>query len=108
MKILLTTLAAINVAWAFPWVSNMPGVDSSMLGNARRNVNTEHAKRQGSCPFKARGPGAAPYDPKYPYTGARDGNSGTQVGGIKVPADGNIAHAFEPPDQMTFGGRAQG
>ena len=95
MRILFWTAAlSAQAVSAFPWVVDQPGVDSSPLRHARRAPN---AKRQGSCPFNANHPGAAPYNPQYPYTGAKNGLPGTGIGGIKVPADGDTAHAFEAP-----------
>ena len=90
---------------AFPWVSEQPGVDSSALRNAKRSAN---AKRQASCPFNANHPGAAPYSSQYPYTGAKNGLPGTGVGGIKVPADGDTAHAFEAPGANDIRGPCPG
>lgn len=96
MKVFVAALMAAEAASAFPFVANMPGVDSSLLGHAKRNANPEHAKRA-TCPFNANHQGAAPYNAKYPYTGAQNGAPGTQLGGVKVPADGDTAHAFEAP-----------
>lgn len=101
MVVALTT-PAIN---AFPWVSEQPGVDSSPFGNTRRSA---FAKRQASCPFNANHPGAAPYNSQYPYTGARNGLPGTGKGGIKVPADGDTAHAFEAPGPNDIRGPCPG
>jgi unspecific peroxygenase len=96
MRVFITAMVAAKVVSAFPFVANVPGVDTSLLGHAKRNPNPEHA-RCGTCPFNSNHPGAASYDPKYPYTGAKNGLPGSQVGGIKVPADGDTAHAFEAP-----------
>ena len=93
----MTTLLFLLSLWlsivnSFPFVANEPGVDSSILGRPYRGV-----KRQSSCPFNSVHPGAAPYTSEYPYTGAKNGLPGTGIGGIKVPADGDTAHAFEAP-----------
>jgi unspecific peroxygenase len=97
MKGIIAVLFAVaEIASAFGFIANTPGVDSSLLHPAKRNADPEHAKRA-TCPFNANHPGAAPYDSKYPYTGAKNGLPGTQVGGVKVPADGDTAHAFEAP-----------
>ena len=82
-------------ALAFPWVAEAPGVDASMLRNAKRAT---HEKR----------PGAAPYTDEYPYTGAKNGLPGTGKGGIKVPADGDTAHAFEAPGPNDIRGPCPG
>ncbi|EJU02390.1 heme-thiolate peroxidase aromatic peroxygenase [Dacryopinax primogenitus] len=41
---------------------------------------------------------AAPYSPEFPYTGATlNGQAGTGVGGVQVPAPGDYAHYYEDP-----------
>lgn len=104
-RVLLALALAATAVEAFPFLSNRPGVDSSPLQNTKRSQN---AKRQGSCPFNSNHQGAAPYDSKFPYTGARDGLPGTGVGGIKVPADGDTAHAFEAPGPNDIRGPCPG
>ena len=76
----------------FPFVAEIPGVDSSIL---RKASSVANEKRQSSCPFNSIHPGAAPYDARYPYTGARNGLPGTGKGGILIPAPGDTAHAFQ-------------
>ena len=101
-----TVLALLGVASsvsAFPFVAEMPGVDSSML----RERNSK-GKRQGSCPFNSNHPGAAPYNAKFPYTGAQNGLPGTGVGGVLVPAVGDTAHAFEAPGPNDIRGPCPG
>lgn len=92
-------------ALAYPFVAEVPGVDASILRNAGR---ASHEKRQGSCPFNSDHPGAAPYSSDYPYTGAQNGLPGTGNGGIKVPADGDTAHAFEAPGPNDIRGPCPG
>ena len=103
MSPLLSFLLLTGMATAFPFVANMPGVDSSLLSK-----RSQHIKRQSSCPFNANHPGAAPYSAMYPYTGAKNGSPGTQIGGIKVPADGDAAHAFEAPGPNDIRGPCPG
>ena len=99
----IALLCAASSTHAFPFVANVPGVDSSMLrGHASRE------KRQSSCPFNPNHPGAAPYNSKYPYTGAQNGLPGTGVGGILVPATGDTAHAFEAPSANDIRGPCPG
>ncbi|KAL8827572.1 MAG: hypothetical protein Q9170_006966 [Blastenia crenularia] len=92
---------------AFPFVADMPGIDTSVLRNARR-TRSPHDKRQSTCPFNSNHPGAAPYTAQFPYTGAKNGLPGTGVGGIKVPADGDTAHAFEAPGPNDIRGPCPG
>jgi len=41
-------------------------------------------KREMTCPFNKDHKGAAPFNAKYPYTGAKNGQPGSQKGGIKA------------------------
>jgi hypothetical protein len=76
----LLLLSSASTAWGYGWVAGQAGVDSSLLKEGRY----ANQKRQTSCPFNPVHKGAAPYDSKYPYTGARNGAPGTGKGGIKV------------------------
>ena len=103
---LLTLVATLVVTTtAFPFLSDIPGVDSSALRNPQRSPNH---KRQSTCPFNSNHPGAAPYNSQFPYTGAKNGLPGTGVGGIKVPATGDTAHAFEAPGPNDIRGPCPG
>ena len=102
-RLLLFLLLSISIANSFPFVADVPGVDSSML-----NRKFQSTKRQSACPFNSAHPGAAPYTAEYPYTGAKNGLPGTQIGGIKVPADGDTAHAFEAPGPNDIRGPCPG
>ncbi|MCJ1478965.1 hypothetical protein MMC13_007649 [Lambiella insularis] len=84
----------------------MPGVDSSLLG--RRTAPTKRQSDQATCPFNTVHLGAAPYDPKYPYTGAQNGLPGTQEGGVQVPAPGDTAHNFTAPGPNDIRGPCPG
>ena len=102
-RLVLLLLLSAYTANAFPFVADMPGVDSSMLNKRSKSI-----KRQSACPFNSVHPGAAPYTSEYPYTGAKNGLPGTGVGGIKVPADGDTAHAFEAPGPNDIRGPCPG
>lgn len=104
LTILILTLAAQSVL-PFPFVAEIPGVDSSLL---RKDSRSSNEKRQSTCPFNSVHPGAAPYNAKYPYTGARNGLPGTGKGGILVPAAGDTAHAFEAPGPNDIRGPCPG
>ena len=76
-------------AYAFPWVADMPGVQSPWSQAYR------HAKRQQSgsgpgsaaqCPNNPNHVPAAAYNSKYPYNGAKNGLPGKGKGGYLVPA----------------------
>ncbi|KAI9846883.1 MAG: hypothetical protein M1837_003495 [Sclerophora amabilis] len=98
-----SVLFALDAALAFPWVANMPGVDSSAMDAAHR-----HKRQSDTCPFNANHPGAARYNDAFPYTGARNGLPGNAKGGIKVPADGDTAHQFEAPGPNDIRGPCPG
>jgi hypothetical protein len=88
----LNLLLFASTTYSYSWVPEQPGVDTALFHQLR-----QYDKRQANCPFNANHEPAAPYNPKFPYTGARNGLPGTGKGGIKVPADGDTAHAFRAP-----------
>lgn len=94
-KVLLASLA-LEGANAFPWVAMQAGVDSSLL--KRQQPGGGNAGGAATCPNNPNHKPAAPYNPKYPYSGARLGLPGSQKGGYLVPAPGDTAHAFVAPD----------
>ena len=103
----LTLICLASGASAFPWMANIPGIDLFIFERSGGYQRTQ--KRQDrACPFNADHPGAAPYDPAFPYTGARDGLPGTGVGGIQVPAEGDTAHQFTPPGSGDIRGPCPG
>ena len=102
-RLALPFLAILDAALAYPWVANMPGVDSSLLFK-----NKALAKRQTTCPDNPNHPGAAPYSSEYPYTGAQNGLPGSAVGGIQVPAPGDTAHQFTAPGDDDIRGPCPG
>ena len=81
-------LAVMRTVSAYPWVANTPDADSSLLGK-----RSQPQKRE-SCPFNPNHPGAAPYNSKYLYTGARNGLPGNGKGGILGPASGRYGSCF--------------
>ncbi|KAF2112262.1 hypothetical protein BDV96DRAFT_580439 [Lophiotrema nucula] len=103
MQALSLLLLYASTAWSYPWVASQAGVDSALL-----NRPHQPQKRQASCPFNANHQGAASYTDEYPYTGAKNGLPGTGVGGIKVPADGDTAHAFTAPGPNDIRGPCPG
>lgn len=95
-KSLVALSLAADGALAFPWVANVPGVDSSLLKRQQTNPGAPGSAQ--TCPFNPDHPGAAPYSPDYPYTGAKNGMPGTQKGGVMVPDPNDAAHQFVEPD----------
>lgn len=95
---------------AFPFVADMPGVDSSLY-------KARHTKRQqagsgpgsaASCPFNANHVAAVPYSPDYPYNYAFNGTPGRGMGGFQVPAPGDDAHKFIAPGANDIRGPCPG
>jgi hypothetical protein len=81
----------------------MPDVDSSLLHKAKRQQPGGYQDGgAATCPFNPDHPGATPITSEYPYNGAINGLPGKGVGGYQLPAPGDTAHQFTPPDQMTF------
>jgi hypothetical protein len=101
-KVLLLFLSA-SVVSPYSWVANQPGVNTALLRGPRAND-----KRQANCPFNPNHEPAAAYDERYPYTGAKNGLPGTGKGGVKVPADGDTAHAFKAPTANDIRGPCPG
>lgn len=114
MKTLALVLPLLfSATEAFPWVADAPGV-TSPWSNAYRAA---HARRQqpgqgpgsaAQCPFNANHKPAAPYNAKYPYNGAKNGQPGKGKGGYQVPAKGDTAHAFQKPTSKDIRGPCPG
>ena len=91
----LILFSAFNSIFAFPWVASVPGVDSSLFN--REAFDKRQTYPYGTCPNNPKHAGAAPYNTKYPYTGANNGLPGSQKGGVQVPAPGDTAHYYTAP-----------
>jgi hypothetical protein len=98
--------ALITSASAFPWVVDVEGVDSSMLGarNHRRQQTGEGAGGPATCPFNADHVPAASFNALYPYNSAINGVPGKGVGGYQVPAPGDDAHKYVAPGKNDIRG----
>ncbi|KAI9651747.1 MAG: hypothetical protein M1831_000497 [Alyxoria varia] len=94
-KSLIALTLAVDSAFGFPWVGNQPGIDSSLL---RKQYIKRQQPSQDSCPFNPNHKGAAKFNSRYPYNGAQNGLPGKGKGGYQVPAPGDTAHEFVPPD----------
>lgn len=112
LKMRVTILALAHFAplvTAFPWMAKIPGIDLSVMYEHEENFPKQ--RRQGldpTCPFNADHPGAAPFDPAFPYTGSINGLPGTGIGGVQVPAPGDTAHQFTPPGPNDIRGPCPG
>ena len=101
-KLVLVFLAVFPTAFSFPFIASQPGVDSTLL---KRSPN---AKRITACPVITNRIGAAPFNKKFPYSGANAGKPGTQRGGYEVPSDKDTAHFFEAPGPNDIRGPCPG
>jgi hypothetical protein len=111
--ILILSLAIEAIA--FPFVADLPGVDSSLFRNARREYN---AKRQqpgltnpggaATCPNNPNHVPAPGITAKYLYNGAKNGFPGKGKGGYQVPAPGDDAHKFVKPGPNDIRGPCPG
>jgi len=102
MHTLSLLLLQASGAMSYGWVAGQPGVNSRLFA---RNAEV---KRQANCPFNPVHKGAAPYVAPYTYSGAKNGVPGSQKGGIKVPADGDKAHAYTAPGSNDIRGPCPG
>lgn len=95
----------ITSAYAFPFVMDVSGVDSSAIHAERRRIRRQQDGTGGgaeaTCPFNANHVPAAPVTSQYPYNNAKDGKPGNGKGGYQVPAPGDTAHAFVAPNPKT-------
>ncbi|THY53814.1 Cloroperoxidase [Aureobasidium pullulans] len=112
MKNIAIASLLVASASAFPWVVDQPGVDSSLLGEGRKARRQQAGGNQkggaASCPFNANHQGAAPYNDKYPYNGAKNGAPGKGIGGYQVPAPGDTAHQYVAPGANDIRGPCPG
>jgi hypothetical protein len=83
---------------AFPFVAEMPGVDSSLL-RSRKRQQSGGANPGGpaTCPNNLIHVAAPGISDQYPYNGAKNGQPGNGKGGYQVPAPGDTAHYFVAP-----------
>ncbi|KAK1056955.1 hypothetical protein LTR33_013763, partial [Friedmanniomyces endolithicus] len=101
----------VSGTYAFPWVAEQPGVDSSLFEARRahkRQQTGEGAGGPATCPFNANHVAASPVTSKYPYNNAKNGLPGNGKGGFQVPATGDTAHAFVAPGPNDIRGPCPG
>lgn len=110
MKYQLLSLALAAETLAFPFVADLPGVDSSLFRskNRRQQADPNQPGGAATCPFNANHVPAAAWDPKYPYNYAVNGSAGRGVGGYQVPAPGDDAHKFIAPTANDIRGPCPG
>lgn len=95
---LLTIALVAEAVTSYPFVANMPGIDSSLFRKTKRQQPGGYQNGGAAiCPFNSDHPGAAPITSQYPYNGAVNGLPRKSVGGYQVPALGDTAHQFVAP-----------
>lgn len=102
--------AFLGVAYAFPWVANQPGVDSSLFQNRHKRQQSGGNNPGGpaTCPFNANHQPAAPITSDYPYNNALNGLPGDGNGGFQVPAEGDTVHQYVAPGPNDIRGPCPG
>ena len=98
-------------AYAFPFVAEQPGVDSSLFRVRRlrtRQQTGEGAGGPATCPFNSNHKPANPITSQYPYNSAKNGVAGKGIGGYQVPASGDTAHQFVAPGPNDIRGPCPG
>ncbi|KAK0938693.1 hypothetical protein LTR29_009792 [Friedmanniomyces endolithicus] len=101
----------VSGTYAFPWVAEQPGVDSSLFKARRAHKRQQAGEGAGgpaTCPFNANHVAASPVTSKYPYNNAKNGLPGLGKGGFQVPATGDTAHAFVAPGPNDIRGPCPG
>ncbi|GIZ49912.1 hypothetical protein CKM354_001292900 [Cercospora kikuchii] len=92
-------ISLISGASAFPWVANVPGVDSSALSAVQKRQQNPQPGGPGSpetCPFNAQHVNAVPVREGW-YNNARNGRKGNERGGYQVPRPDDPDHQFIAP-----------
>lgn len=107
---LIAVALAAEAVTAFPFVAEMPGVNSSLFRNRPKRQQSGGTNPGGpaSCPFNPNHVPAPGITDQYPYNGAKDGKPGKGVGGYRVPAPGDTAHAFVAPGPNDIRGPCPG
>jgi hypothetical protein len=103
----LSFALAAPAVMAFPFVSQMPGVDSSLFAK-RQQSGGSNPGGPATCPFNPKHVPAPGITAKYPYNGAKNGAPGKGVGGYQVPAPGDTAHQFVMPGPNDIRGPCPG
>lgn len=106
---LLKLLLVAEAVTAFPFVSSVPGVDSSLFQNARRQQSGgSNPGGPATCPNNPNHVPAPGVTAQYPYNNAKNGLPGNGKGGYQVPADGDVAHQYVAPGPNDIRGPCPG
>ena len=103
---LMAVALAAEAVTAFPFVAEMPGVDSSLFRRQQSGGSNPGGPK--TCPYNANHVPAPGITAKYPYNNAKNGQKGNEKGGYKVPADGDTAHYFVAPGPNDIRGPCPG
>ncbi|KXT07553.1 hypothetical protein AC578_10251 [Pseudocercospora eumusae] len=99
-----------STALSFPFVSEIPGIDSSLLPSHRRRQQPGSGPgSEATCPNNPNHKPAVAYNfAKYPYNGAQNGQKGRETGGYRVPAAGDTDHQYIAPKSTDIRGPCPG
>jgi hypothetical protein len=103
---LLSIALVAEAVVAFPFVSEMPGVDSSLF--RRQQPGGNQPGGAATCPFNANHVPAPGIKAPYLYNNAKNGLPGNGKGGYQVPAPGDNAHKFVAPGPNDIRGPCPG
>lgn len=106
---LMSVALAAEAVTAFPFVANMPGVNTDLLKYGKRQqAGGSDPGGAATCPYNADHVPAAGITAEYPYNNASNGMQGNEKGGYQVPAPGDTAHYFVAPGSTDIRGPCPG
>lgn len=107
MKFILLPLILLEQGvLSYPFVSNIPGIDSTLL--KRQQSGGSNPGGPTTCPFNPNHLPAPGITPEFPYNNAKNGLPGLGKGGYLVPAPGDLAHQYVPPGPNDIRGPCPG
>lgn len=102
------SLLSANAAYAFPWVRDVPGVNSAPLVARQQAPEPGGPGSAETCPFNANHVPAPEVTSQFPYNNAKNGRKGNEKGGYQVPAPGDNVHRFIAPTARDIRGPCPG
>ncbi|KAL3426484.1 hypothetical protein PVAG01_03275 [Phlyctema vagabunda] len=107
MKYFREFLFIADLAVAFPFISDQPGIKNTHLLQRQQSGGNQPGGPV-TCPFNPNHEDAVPISNAFPYNGAKGGVPGTGVGGYQVPAPGDTDHQFVAPTDTDIRGPCPG
>lgn len=103
-----SSLLFANAALAFPWVRDVPGVNSAPLVARQQAPEPGGPGSAETCPFNPNHVNAPEVTAQFPYNNAKNGRKGNEKGGYIVPAPGDTVHRFIAPTARDIRGPCPG